>query len=134
MHVRQIAGKFVQISNLPLRCWWQFIRGWMQRNHSAIVPCGLPLAKKVIYLPQENFYQSYSFFSESRQGVAELSFFLNRAQPGDIIFDIGSFRGVYGVAAKAAFGDSVQVHAFEHLAKNNEAIKTIAEINRLSRF
>ncbi len=134
MHVKQIAGKLVQVSKLPAQFRWQFIRGWMRRNESGTVPCALPFAKRLVHVPHRDFYESYSFFSESRQGIAELTYFLARARPGDTVFDVGSFRGAYAVAIKAAFGDKIEVHAFEPLPKNIQAIEAIAHLNQLQGF
>ena len=88
----------------------------------------------MLQIPLREFYESYCFFSESRQGISELRFFLNRIQPGDIIYDIGGFRGAYGAAAKAAFGDNVTVYLFEPIEENLRAIEAISQLNQFQKF
>ncbi len=63
------------------------------------------------------------------------AYFLSRSNlPGDVFYDIGAFRGVYGAAAKAALGDSVEVHLFEPIKGNLQAIETISKLNQFTRF
>jgi len=81
-----------------------------------------------------DFYESYSFFIESKRGRHELGFFLSRVRPRDVVYDIGAFRGVYGVAAKAAFRGSVDVHLFEPITGNWQSIEEIARLNCFDRF
>jgi FkbM family methyltransferase len=134
MRVKYLPGKLVQLSNLPFASWGKFIWGWLQRKDSGVVPCVLPESTRILQIPLREFYESYGFFSESKQGIDELSFFLNRLRAGDIIYDIGAFRGAYGVAAKAAFGDDVTVYLFEPIEANLQAIEAISRLNQFQRF
>jgi FkbM family methyltransferase len=134
MRVRHLSGKLVQLSNLSWPLWSQFIHGWWRREQSGIVPCVLPGSARLLRVPLRDFYDSYWFFSESKRGRDELQFFLNRLRPGDVIYDIGAFRGVYGAAAKCALGDSVAVHLFEPIQQNFQSIERIARLNQFQRF
>src|SRR6202171_4736886 len=131
MRATSIPGKLVQLRNLPWPQWGQFIRGWLRREKLGTVPCVLPCSKRLLQIPRRAFYESYWFFSESKQGREELRFFLNHLRPGDVIYDIGAFRGAYAAAAKAAFEDSVEVHLFEPIQEN---LRTIEEVSRLNGF
>jgi FkbM family methyltransferase len=98
------------------------------------LPCVFPGSKRIVYVPLTDFHETYQFFTESRHGVSELTFFLRKLHAGDIIFDIGAYRGAYGVAAKAVFGDSVAVHLFEPIEKNLSKIRAIAQLNDFRLF
>lgn len=134
MNARGIWGKAVQLSELPVSLWAQFIKGWLGRSRIAVVPCVLPQTHRSVLVPLADFYESYSFFSESRRGRSELRFFLDQLRPGDVVYDIGAFRGVYGVATKTALGDATTVHLFEPVARNRRGIDEIARLNRLEGF
>ena len=132
--MKRLWGKLLQLSNLPLPLWSQFVQGWWRRKQSGTVPCAFPQSKRIVKIPLRDFYASYGFFSESKRGSDELAFFINRLRPEDVIYDVGAFRGVYGVAAKAALGDSVSVHLFEPIKDNFEAIEEIARLNQFQQF
>jgi FkbM family methyltransferase len=134
MRASSVPGKFVQLQSLPWPQWRQFIHGWLLREKTGTVPCVLPCSTRSLQVPLLAFYESYCFFSESKQGRNELRFFLNHLRPGDVIYDIGAFRGAYGVAAKAAFADAVSVHAFEPIEKNLREIEAILRLNQFQRF
>lgn len=89
---------------------------------------------QLLLVPVRDFYDSYWFFSESKRGRGELAFFLNRLLPGDVIYDIGAFRGVYGAAAKLALGNSVAVYLFEPIQQNLREIEAISQLNQFQRF
>jgi FkbM family methyltransferase len=134
MRATSIFGKLFQFWSIPWTEKGKFIQGWLGRERSGTVPCVLPCSKRLLYIPLQEFYESYSFFCESLQGRDELRYFLNRLQPGDIIYDIGAFRGAYGAAAKAAFGDKISVHLFEPIQSNAEQIRVISQLNNFQGF
>jgi hypothetical protein len=88
----------------------------------------------LVRVPEREFHDTYSFFSEARQGIEELDYFVARLRSGDVVYDIGAFRGAYGVASKAAFGESVAVHLFEPILDNFVAIRLIGQINGFENF
>jgi FkbM family methyltransferase len=134
MRAASIWGKLIQLSNLPWPQWSQFIQGWLRRKRLGTVPCVLPGSTLLLQIPLRDFYETYWFFSESKRGIDELAFFLNRLRSGDIIYDIGAFRGAYGAAAKAALGDAVAVHLFEPVQENLQRIEAISRLNGFQRF
>jgi FkbM family methyltransferase len=134
MRATSVLGKFVQLRSLPWSDWGKFIHGWFYRERLNTVPCVLPRSKRLLQVPLREFYESYCFFCESRQGRDELRYFLDRLQPGDTIYDIGAFRGVYGAAAKAAFGDEVTAHLFEPIQANVERIRIVSQLNDFRGF
>ncbi len=134
MRLKLISGKIVQLSHLPVRSWSRFLEGWWRREQSGTVPCVLPHSRRLLNVPVRDFYDSYWFFSESKRGRDELGFFLNHLRPGDVVYDVGAFRGVYGAAAKTALGDSVDVHLFEPLPQNFRSIEEISKQNEFQRF
>ena len=134
MNLAHLRGKYLQLSELPWSLRGRFIRGWLARKHAGTVPCALPKSKRLLHIPLSDFYDSYAYFSESTCGRDELEFFVERARPGDVIYDIGAFRGVYGAAAKAALGDSVAVHLFEPIQQNVQRIETISQLNGFKQF
>jgi FkbM family methyltransferase len=78
-----------------------------------------------------DFYQGYAYFSEVKDGRAELGFFLDRIRPGCVLYDVGSFRGAFAVASKIKLNGNITVHAFEPLDSNVKAIERICELNKL---
>jgi FkbM family methyltransferase len=134
MRTASLSGKLIQLSELPFPQWGAFIQGWLQRGRSGTVPCVFPASRRLVYVPLDEFYESYWFFSECDQGRAELSYLLDRLRPGDVLFDIGAFRGAYGAAAKAMLGDEIEVHLFEPLAENLKRIAAISELNHFRGF
>lgn len=134
MRTSSIPGKLIQLSNLRWELWWTFIRAWMQRRKSGSVPCVLPLSRQLVYVPLDEFYESYCYFSESPRGRAEAGFFLDRLRPQDVVFDIGAFRGAYGAAAKAMLGEAVTVHLFEPLPGNIEKLRAVCVLNHFQGF
>lgn len=109
--------------------WQPFIRGWLGRLHRDSVPCLLPGTAKLLHVPLRDFYDGYQFFCETGQGRKELTAFLARLKPGDVLYDIGGFRGVYSAASKLKLGNEIEIHAFEPLTENNRAITRICELN-----
>jgi FkbM family methyltransferase len=134
MRVTSVPGKLVQLWSLPWSNWGEFTKGWLRRERLGRVPCVLPYSKCLLQIPLREFYESYWFFCESRRGRDELRYFLDRVQQGDIIYDIGAFRGAYGAAAKAAFGDKVSVHLFEPIQANVERIRIVSQLNNFRQF
>ncbi len=132
MQLKSTTGILLQFCRSRPAMWWPFIRGWLQRQQSGVVPCVMPQAKRLLYLPLRDFYESYGFFSESRQGRRELSCFLDRLVPGDVFYDIGGFRGVYAMASKLKLNAEIKVHVFEPLARNVEAITRICALNHFA--
>ena len=134
MRIRHLPGKLVQLFNLPLSLWGAFIRGWLQRDTSGIVPCVLPGSKRLIEIPLREFYESYWFFCESKRGRDELALFLSHLRTGDILYDVGAFRGAYGAAAKAVLENAVSVYLFEPIETNFRAIEAISRANEFEQF
>lgn len=134
MRIGSTFGKFAQLSQLRLGLWPRFCLDWLKRKKSGTVPCVFPMSQMIVRVPLGDFYESYSFFCESKQGKHEIAFFLGRLRPQDVIYDIGAFRGAYGVAAKAVLGDATTVHLFEPLPDNARAIETILTLNRFTTF
>ena len=134
MRLQSLPGKWRQFGILPASLWPSYTRGWLQRSREGLVPVGFPGSKQLVWVPPAEFYASYSFFCESPQGIREMRFLISKMRDGDVLYDIGAFRGACGVAAKAALGDSVEAHLFEPLTRNVQSIQTIAASNRLSRF
>src|SRR6266852_2510896 len=134
MRARSMFGKVVQLSNIPRTQWGQFIQGWLRRKNSGTVPCVLPGSTRLLKVPLQDFYETYCFFCESKRGRDELLYFLRRLRSGDIIYDIGAFRGAYGTAAKAAFGDDISVHLFEPIQANIERIGIVSQLNGFRGF
>lgn len=134
MGLERFWGKLIQLSDLPLTRWSQFVHGWLRRQRSGAVPCVLPGSVRLIHVPLRDFYESYQYFSESNRGRNELRFFVNQLRPGDVIYDVGAFRGAYGAAAKATLGESVSVHLFEPVKRNVEAIEAISRLNQFQQF
>jgi FkbM family methyltransferase len=133
MNAQRIFGKMIQLSHLQPALWPKFLGGWSRRGRTGLLPCVLPRATRLVFIPLEDFYESYAFFAESHNGRAELNFFVRQLNSGDVVFDIGAFRGVYGVAAKAA-RNCVSVHSFEAIVENSRQIEHIARINRFQNF
>ena len=134
MRTRSIHGKLTQLSNLRVSQWRGFIEAWLLRGSSGSVPCVIPGSGRILLIPVREFYETYWFFAESRQGIREIEFFLRRLRPGDVVFDIGAFRGAYGAGAKAVLGDAVSVHLFEPIQNNIEGIRAVAVLNSFSGF
>jgi FkbM family methyltransferase len=134
MRPQHILGKFHQLLHLPWSCWFPFVRGWLQRGRTGFVPCAFPGAKRLVQVPLKSFYESYRFSCEVAQGTAEMKFFLGKLRAGDVLFDVGAFYGAFGAAAKAVFGDSVQIHAFEPVAENLCRIVEVCERNGFDSF
>jgi len=134
MRLQSLSGKWRQLRILPAGLWPGYIRGWLRRSQTGLVPLCFPHTDRLVWVPAVEFYESYSFFCESPHGMGEIGYLLSKLQDGDVLYDIGAFRGACGVAAKAALGDAIEAHLFEPLLKNQQAIQTIAASNRLSRF
>lgn len=134
MRTSSVRGKLTQLSHLPVTRWSAFAYGWLRRQTTGNVPCALPRANRLLQIPLREFYDSYWFFAESMAGIAELTFFLDRLSSNDVFYDIGSFRGAYAAAAKAARGESVEVHLFEPIPENLRAIETISRLNQFEKF
>lgn len=131
MQVKRSTGRLRQLCRCRPALWGPFVRGWLRRKQTGVVPCAMPRAKQLVYLPQRDFYESYRFFVESGQGRRELGCFLDRLAPGDVLYDVGGFRGVYTIASKLKLNGDIQVHVFEPLVPNAEAITRICALNQL---
>lgn len=115
-------------------CWAPFILGWIDRRRKECVPCVVPGCPGLLYLPARDFYDSYAFFCEDPQGRRELAFFMGQIKQGDVLYDIGAFRGVFSAACKLKLPQGVAVHAFEPIKKNIEAIERIRLLNHFMDF
>lgn len=129
MHVKSLLRRVSQLRSGNPAVWAGFVGGWMRRRRSGVVPCILPGAKSLLYLPLRSFYDSYQFFSEVESGRRELAVFLAKLRPGDVLYDIGGFHGAYGVAAKLKLGKAITVHAFEPVFENSRTIARICALN-----
>jgi FkbM family methyltransferase len=130
----RFLGKLRQLLTLPLSQWPEFARGWTERGRSGVVPCVPAGARRALRVPLREYYDAYAFFTDSAQGRREIAFFLSKLRPGDVVYDIGAFRGAYGAATKVALGDAVSVHLFEPLTDNLQRIAAIAALNEFRQF
>jgi FkbM family methyltransferase len=62
----------------------------------------------------------------------QLSAFAQEIQRGDVVADVGSYRGTYAVIAAARTGAQGRVFAFEPTAANAELIAANIELNRFT--
>jgi FkbM family methyltransferase len=134
MHWRSLIGKLRQISGAPPSLWRPFIAGWLKRRANGFVPCIAPGARQLLQVPTEDFYRSYSFFSESSKGRRELAFVLGKLRPKETLYDIGGYRGVFSAAANAKLKGDISVHVFEPIKTNYDAIERIFALNRFPDF
>src|SRR5262249_14135346 len=104
------------------------------RGRNGVVPCVVPGSRELLYVPQQDFYECYQFFCEAKAVRRELAFFLGQLRPCDIFYDVGGYRGAYACSAKIGLQDDVTVHVFEPVAKNVEAIRSIAKLNHFLDF
>jgi len=134
MRVKSLLSRLSPLPHLRLSLWAPFLIGWMLRQRNQVVPCALPACRELLRIPLDDFYRSFYFFSETRQGRNELSFFLDRLRSNEVLYDVGGYRGAYSAAAKARSRAGVSVHVFEPVASNYEAIRRISEVNHFSDF
>jgi FkbM family methyltransferase len=134
MRLKLLPGKIQQIIELPHVRWGSFIRGWLDRQKTGTVPCVIKGSGRIVQVPLRDFYETYGYFSEVSVGRREISFFLDHVMPGDVFYDIGSFRGAYSAAASLKSENRISVHVFEPLAKNVEAIRRICNLNAFTNF
>jgi len=134
MHLRNLIRRLSALPGLRLPLWAPFLIGWLQRKRNRFVPCALPACNELLQIPLEDFYRSYAYFSETRPGRTELTFFLQKLRAHEVLYDVGAYRGAYSAAAKARSRAGVSVHLFEPVAKNYEAIRRIGQMNRFSDF
>jgi FkbM family methyltransferase len=87
-----------------------------------------------VRVPLRDFYESFIFFCENLEGRVELEYFLDRSNPGDVLYDIGGFRGAYSASVKAKLSDAAEVHIFEPLPHNLESLRALAALNHFSHF
>jgi len=52
----------------------------------------------------------------------------------EVLYDVGAFRGAYSTITKLKLRNHVAIHAFEPIAKNVEAIRSICALNRFDNF
>jgi len=134
MDSNAITGKFTQLRGAPVALWPKFIGGWLNRQNTKEIPCLLPGCRYIVQVPVRDFYESYIFFCENPEGRGELEYFLDRSKPGDVLYDIGGFRGAYSAGVKAKLNDSVSVHIFEPLPHNLESLRALMALNQFTRF
>lgn len=94
----------------------------------------MPHCHSLLRVPIPEFYQSYRYFVENSQGRRELAYFLDKLKPGDILYDIGAFHGVFSAAAKIKLQGDVSVHAFEPLQENARVIEKVLRLNAFENF
>jgi FkbM family methyltransferase len=123
-----------QLRRAHPRLWFPFLRGWLKRRRTGFVPCVMPGCRNLLNVPANDFYESYSFFCEGAPGRGELGYFLERVAAGDVLYDIGAFRGVFSAASKLKWPTEVAVHAFEPIPQSVEAMKRIRALNHFSSF
>jgi FkbM family methyltransferase len=132
MHLESISGKLTQLGRMSPALWPAFLNGWRQRRQNGFVPCAVAGGRKLLNVPPADFYESYEFFCERPQGHRELDFFLGKLRPGDVVYDIGGFRGAYSMAARLKLDAAGSIHVFEPLAKNVESIRRICALNHFT--
>ena len=132
MQALSFLGKFKQLSALPPARWGRFIGAWLQRHRTGNVPCVLPGTSREVDLPRRDFYESYAYFAEIKPGRRELRYFLGQLRPGDVLFDVGAFRGVFSLAAVTRFGADITVHAFEPVSTNLASLEKVLALNSIS--
>lgn len=133
MHWNTLIGKWRQLSGASPPLWGPFIKGWLDRNSHDFVPCIVPGAKRLLQIPTQDFYRSYSYFTESAKGRRELNYVLDKLRPKDVLYDVGGYRGVFSAAAVARWSD-VSVHVFEPIQTNYAAIERISSLNHFRDF
>jgi FkbM family methyltransferase len=134
MRFESLNGKLVQMGHAGPRLWWPFVSGWLLRQKNGFVPCIFSDCKKLLLVPSKEFYESYFFFCEHADGRHELNYFLAHLKPADVFYDIGAFRGAYSAAAKLRLRENINVHVFEPLPGNVQAIRRICELNGFENF
>jgi FkbM family methyltransferase len=132
MHLKSLVGKTLQLRQARASFWQPFITGWLKRRQTGVVPCVIPRTDRLLYVPLPDFYEAYLFFCETVQGRKELEGFLEKLRPGDVLYDIGGFRGVYTAASKLRFGDALKIRVFEPLPQNSEAIRRVCTLNHFN--
>jgi FkbM family methyltransferase len=134
MKFERVMGKLRQLFGTHPKHWAEFLRLWRSRYTNGYLPWSPPGARQIVLVPREAYYQSCWFFSETRQGRDELAFFCSKLKAGDRLFDIGSFRGAYALAAVAALDGDIDIHAFEPVADSAEKIREAWDLNRFGQI
>ena len=134
MRLRSLSGKLTQLRHASPACWAPFVLGYIFRRRKESIPCVVPGCPGLLYLPARDFYDSYAFFCENPQGRRELAYFMGQIKQGDVLYDIGAFRGVFSAACKLKLPQGVSVYAFEPIKKNTEAIERIRQLNHFAGF
>jgi FkbM family methyltransferase len=132
MRNRRVIGVLRQFVGLQWRYMPAFLKHWLGRKKTGLVPWAPPGAKQLFVIPKDAYYSSYWFFSESSDGRKEVDYFCRRLRPQDCIFDVGSYRGAYSLAALAATGGTATIAAFEPVATNADAIRAILAANGIA--
>jgi FkbM family methyltransferase len=134
MRLRFLPGKLRQVTALPPTQWVAFVREWLGRQKTGTVPCVINGCSRIVRVPMRDYYESYGLFCEEVHCREEIQFFLDQLKPGDVLYDIGAFRGVFSVATRLKLGNQVSIHIFEPLAKNADAIRQICKLNAFDAF
>lgn len=132
MHLKSLPGKVTQLRRARLGLWRAFLVGWLRRKESAVVPCVVPGSNRLLWVPLKDFYESYWFFCQAKQGCQEMDFFLSQLGNDEVFYDVGSFRGAYSAFAALQVSKRVCVHAFEPLITNVKSIRRVIDLNQFS--
>ena len=62
--------------------------------------------------------------------AAQLAAFIKAIQPGDVVADVGAYRGTYSLIAAACVGERGRVFAFEPTPSNADAIAASVRLNK----
>jgi FkbM family methyltransferase len=108
--------------------------GWYRRRQSGFVPCTMAGCDQLLYVPLEDFYESYRFFCEYPGFRDEIAYFLSRLRDTEVFYDIGAFRGAFSTITKMKLQQKVAIHVFEPLPKKVEAIQRICQRNHFEDF
>lgn len=85
------------------------------------------------FMPGSEPYESDANASVNvRLDAAQLTQFAEAVRTGDVVADVGGYRGVYSAVAAARAGDAGHVLVFEPITANIAAIQTTVGINGLS--
>jgi FkbM family methyltransferase len=134
MRFESLKGKLFQLRRSRPALWLPFVFGWMARHRNGYVPCVLPGCRRLLYVPLVDFYEGYRPFCEVPQISRELDFFLKHLRANEVLYDIGSFRGVFSFSTALKSPGGPAVHAFEPLPRNADAIERISRLNQLERI
>jgi len=129
MRLRSIPGKIIQLRRCPRAFWRPFLAGWFFRGQNQTVPCVVPGCGRLLHVPLQDFYDSYTVVCENSTGRDELDFFLKQLRPNEVFYDLGAYRGAFAAAVKMRLGDRAAVHVFDPIPGNIAAIRRICELN-----